>query len=292
MHSLPETAQVHYVNTSNPIPLTFHELYTPRESSLPELLEKREKSYWRTRDRIEYTIYQNITSKYICITCRNVESNEIYRSIFLNIEKLYYEIEAKARGDRAPLVRKKDKKFDKVTMPKQVVEYLLARLNIGQTPLPWPNFHSPAAPVAQSTTDNADEKISSDTPPSLESNPCIERMCTFDKLSSDEWENLEIPPPVGVSFEGIEFLKLQPNISPNDSCKPISSVPPSNNPIALTAIEQSTQSLSDKPTPEHSLDLSKPTSKSEKISATTTTTKALKKPSSRSGNKKKVVPIG
>jgi hypothetical protein len=200
MHSIPDTIQPHYISNT-PValtPLSFSELYSPRDRLK---IAKTEKSFWRTRDRIEFHIYEDRKEKILIITCYNIEGQIPFRTIFLNLEILYNEIEYKLRGnERIQLTKKSDKKLDNSILPKQVSDYVIARLNIGQASLPWPSFGSEAIDHS-------------------------ERMCTFDKLSSDEWENMEIPPPFGMIFEGIDHLKLSPTLtvlppSPIDSPSP------------------------------------------------------------------------
>lgn len=77
----------------------------------------------------------------MAITSFNLESKDVYRTIFLNLEILYFEIECKARNDRKPLTRKKEKKIDTdESLTKLVSEFFLARININADMLPWPSF--------------------------------------------------------------------------------------------------------------------------------------------------------
>lgn len=121
MHAIPETVQAHYV--SGPQPLSFEELYSPRDRVI---LYKGEKSYWRTRDRVEFIIYEDRRFKCMFITCRNIEKSEIYRTIFLKLDVLYYELESKARGCRESLIRKKDKKLDNDSLKKGIIDFILS----------------------------------------------------------------------------------------------------------------------------------------------------------------------
>ena len=130
MHKPPEQTKAFYVE--GPKPLAFPELYSPRtEPSSKSMISKSEKSYWRTRDRIEYTMWEDRKAKLLIVTCYNVEAKEPLRTIFLNLEILFYEVESKARGTRDQLTKKKDKKLaDDNALWKAVSEYVLARLNI------------------------------------------------------------------------------------------------------------------------------------------------------------------
>jgi hypothetical protein len=283
MHSTPEAPPAHYVST--PLPLSFHELYTPRQSTVEstkdrlKLFDSKEKSFWRTRDRIVFTFYEDVDGKYLCVTCHNPEKQETYRTIFLNLEVLYFEIEAKARGDRTPLTRKKDRRFDNVTMPKQVVDYVMTRLNIGQVPLPWPSRSSPCDPLVQQGESGGNVEYH-------------ERMCTFDKLSSDEWESMEITPPAGISFDGIEHVKLSPTI-PVDLQAPLTT---NETTSAVTATSPSPSESVAAPAPlpvtQTTKLNAKPKTSSNATSAPNSATKIAKKPSGGNTNRKKVVPIG
>lgn len=45
----------------------------------------------------------------LVVTARNVEKvSEVYRTLFLHLPSLYFELEAKAQGNREPLTRKKN----------------------------------------------------------------------------------------------------------------------------------------------------------------------------------------
>ena len=76
-------------------------------------------------------MWEDRKSKVLIVTCYNVEAKEPLRTIFLNLEVLYYEVESKARGSRDLLTKKKDKKLaEDSVLWKAVSEYVLARLNI------------------------------------------------------------------------------------------------------------------------------------------------------------------
>ena len=109
MHKTPEPVAAFYV--SGPAPLKFDELYSPRDNNQPVLIKKEEKSYWRTRDRIEYALYEDRQHKVLVVTCYNVEAKEALRTIFVCLETLFFEVESKARASRDALTKKKDKKL-------------------------------------------------------------------------------------------------------------------------------------------------------------------------------------
>ena len=194
-----EYAAFHYLNHKDvdPIkavyveskPLTFGELYSPRDGRIT--IYKGEKSYWRTRDRIEFELIEDRVAKLLIVTCRSVSSNETFRTIFLNLECLYFELESKARETRDPLFKKKDKKLDDKLLQKAVSDYVLARLNICAEPIPWPCAF-PAAVGA-----------GGDTQP-------VERMCTFEKLSSDVYTEMEMCCPLNFDAGGLSNVKNAP----------------------------------------------------------------------------------
>lgn len=215
MHQVPEAVKPTYITSTA---LTFDELYSPRPAVT--LLGKSEKSYWRTRDRIEYAIYEDRSNKTIFITCRNLDKPEIYRTIFLDAEILYFELEAKTQGNKERLTRKRDKKIaTDDALYKAISEFVLARLNIGNDPLPWPDFTlkisandtetETHAATTSATGDGAGESTAQDTAPV---GP-LERMCTFNKLASDTYENMEINQPPKVSLTGLEKTKTAPTVT-------------------------------------------------------------------------------
>ena len=205
MHQVPDAVKPVYV--TGPAPLQFHELYTPRGGDDVKQIYKGEKSYWRTRDRIEFCFYESRSWKTMIVSSKNVETQAAYRTIFLNLESLYFELESKARGDREKLTKKKDRKLDEVLLHKSAVDYILARLNIGAEPLPWPKFENgQILPPVISTNDSNESVRVDESDDSL-----MERMCTFMKLSSDLCD-LEIERPKGLPLEAIDpsSIKLEP----------------------------------------------------------------------------------
>jgi hypothetical protein len=227
MHKQPEHVKAFYVE--GPKSLTFAELYSPRTEQQQAVISKSEKSYWRTRDRIEFTIYEDRKTKLVIITCWSVESIESFRTIFVDLERLYHEVESKARGCRDLLTKKKDKKLSEdADVRKAASEFLLARLNIKQEPLPWPAFVADEVPAAgaiaaaPSAVDIAVPAVtgsdSADTEPFVLPD-LMERMCTLDRMANDEYEYLEIPCPFDVvpgappppELAAIERLKLCSN---------------------------------------------------------------------------------
>ena len=170
-------------------PLAFGELYSPRDGRI--VIHKGEKSYWRTRDRVEFELIEDRSAKLLVITCRSIASNENFRTIFLNLESLYFELESKARENREPLFKKKDKKLDDKLLQKAITDYVLARLNIGADPIPWPT----SFPIVSVTSTDVQG---------------TERMCTFEKLSSDVYTEMEVCCPVNFVVGSIANTKLSP----------------------------------------------------------------------------------
>jgi hypothetical protein len=207
MHQVPDAVKPVYV--SGPSPLGFTELYSPRSERA--VIFKGEKSYWRTRDRVEYCAYEDRNFNVAVVTCRNLDKAEVYRTIFLSLESLCFEVESKAQGNREKLVRKKDKKLcaDEV-LYKAIAEFILARLNIGAEALPWPDFSLQS--TCTSDTTSTDSITTDDSPWStaLLNTVPTERMCTFSKLSSDVFEIMEMDKPTKLSLEGIDNVRLRP----------------------------------------------------------------------------------
>ena len=124
-------------------PLTFEELYTPREQGLRKIGED-EKHYWRTRDRLKYTFYELRKEKLLIITAVNVEvkPNETLRTILVHLPAIYHEVEAKAAGKppvELVISKKSERKLaDDAALDAAVIKYLSARLSIKKEPIPWP----------------------------------------------------------------------------------------------------------------------------------------------------------
>jgi hypothetical protein len=196
MHKVEDPTKPTYMSAAPP--LQFHELYSPRDR---RVLYKGEKSYWRTRDRIEYTIIEERSSGSMIITCYNVVTNEPYRTIFLNLELLYFELDSKVRESKTPLTKKKDKALDDTAITKAAVDYILLRLMIQSDPLPF--YASLPGPIDGDTSTINNSNITSDVK---------ERMCTFEKLSSDtETPLLEKCPPVNFVIGDLQHVKLAPS---------------------------------------------------------------------------------
>ena len=211
---------------SGPKELTFEELYSPRDKR--NVLYKGEKSYWRTRDRIGYCSIEDRKKTVLIITCKNLETKEAFRTIFLKLDVLYFEVDSKARDNRDGLTRKKDKGLeDDKALNKAVVDYCLARLNIKADPMPWPTSFaivedtavalagvsvSAAAAVCTPPID-VTAKATAATAETKAETPTAglpERMCTFDKLSSDVYEELEVVCPSNFTVDEIENMKMHP----------------------------------------------------------------------------------
>lgn len=216
------------------VPLTFDELYSPREGTV--LIGKSEKHYWRTRDRIQFHFYANRANKVVFITCCNLDNREVYRTIFLNMETLYFEVECKSQeGNRTKMVRKREKKlFTDEMLHRSVVEYIRARVFITNDLLLWPDFSAPATssspplehdglglPILQGADARSPVSVehgASELPIPVDSAPVVkpkeyfEKMVTFNKLSNDYYgDNLEINKPDALSLEGILHTKILPN---------------------------------------------------------------------------------
>lgn len=206
MHKPSEAAPVHIIK--GPDPLSFSELYSPRQGTL--LIAKTEKSFWRTQDRVEFALYENRMEKVLVVTARNMEKkDEVYRTIFLDLPKLYFELEAKAQGNRDPLTKKKNKKLDDEALSKSVTDYVLTRLNLKSDHIAWPTF-------APAETSEQASQASSTTEPTSEGAKLMERMCTFDKMASDATDvNIEIGPPAFYCTalnerDALEYLRALP----------------------------------------------------------------------------------
>jgi hypothetical protein len=223
MHQVPDTVKPVYV--TGPSPLQFHELYTPRgspeDAAKPRLIYKGEKSFWRTRDRIEFSFFESRLCKTMIVASQNIDNQTAYRTIFLNLEALYFELESKARGDRLPLTKKKDRKLDETLLHKSASDYILARLNIGADPVPWPKFVDNVSPPENTSagTPSLDVSLSPLLLPAVDAGAAVsppselpqgERMCVFLKLSGDAC-SLEIERPASLSLDSIDakYLKLE-----------------------------------------------------------------------------------
>ena len=229
MHKVPDHQKPFYV--TGPSPLSFDELYSPRDTRT--MILKKEVSYWRTRDRIEYSFYEDRKHKVLIITCYNIDKKESFRTIFVNLESLYYEVESKARDSKELLTSKSSKKLgDDASLHKAVGDYILARLSIKADPLPWPSFdmkdNKINEPIMNTTTTlSTDNKIdepimlpttsltSADTEEVkiVETLRPLERQCTLEKLASDEYISIEVAIPKASTFVlDIPNVKLHPTI--------------------------------------------------------------------------------
>lgn len=134
--------RVDYVEA--PKPLSFEELYSPREG--PLLMGKVSKSFWRTRENFDFHIYELRKEKLIVICCLEMNNKVTFKTVVCSLEAIYKQVDDKKRGDKAeePLIRKNQKGFaDDTSLFAEVVKFLEQRLNIGKDPVVWPNFVSP-----------------------------------------------------------------------------------------------------------------------------------------------------
>ena len=208
-HKLPEKIAPTFLAAAKP--LSFGELYSPRAPDAPVAINAQQslqKSFWRTRDDLTFGLYEWRSKGWMIVTCRDtLKPTLCFRTILLDLPKLYFEVDAKARGARDALLKKKDKGLvDDAALHKAAAAYVLARLNIGADPLPWPTSFAPP-PVL---------------PPDAPAEPApappteaTERMASFSFLSGDT-ETLERPCSLleGLSLEGIDSttLKLKPTL--------------------------------------------------------------------------------
>jgi hypothetical protein len=225
MHKVADPVKPYIV--TGPQPLSFNELYSPRDGIV--LLARGEKSFWRTRDRVEFCIYMSYSHQTGIITCQNVDTKAAYRTIFVSLEILFYEVEAKARGDREVLTKKKDKKLDNdIALYKSVGDFLLARLNIGADPLPWPKFDTNGLlvesqepsigpivttlpPIAADRAEGMAQKAVdvADASRDLGVIAPSERMCTLSKLTGDVYTVLEIQKPATLDVSTLNAVRLE-----------------------------------------------------------------------------------
>jgi hypothetical protein len=209
-HKIPDPVKPVYVE--GPKPLTFNELYSPRDESVFSPINSQDKSFWRTRDTISFSIYELRCKNLMLVTCRDSSnSTNVYRTIALDLAKLYFEVESKARGSRDLLVRKKEKALpDDAALHKAAASYILARLNIGAEPLPWPESFALSTDAALPTDELA--SLPTESPPVHK-----EKMVTFSFLSGDS-QVLEVPIASlqGFPLPGIDpaSLKLAPAAPP------------------------------------------------------------------------------
>jgi len=172
MHKTPDAIAANFV--TGPKPLTFNELYSPRDDIRKMGFE--EKHYWRTRDRLRFTFYEIRQQKCMIVTVFNLELNEFYRTLVIDLELLYNEVDAKnsteSRKPSDPIVKKATKVFQEdAKMDSACIKYMSARLNIQKDPIIWPGYEEkvppPPAPVSGPSSGTAPVSLTPDvTPPS------------------------------------------------------------------------------------------------------------------------------
>jgi len=236
MSQLPGMENVKPAFVTPTAALRFEELYSPRDGTV--MIGKSEKHYWRTRDRIQFQFYANRSSQVVFITSVNMDNREVYRTIFLDAEVLFFEVECKAQeGNRTKMVRKREKRlFSDDMLNRAVVEYIRARLFITNDLLLWPDFSAPAAtPTTKDALNKVEEHGPGDRSPrsvehgaelslplpdtdaeAADATPkpvqYFEKQVTFNKLSNDQYgDNLEINKPETLSLDGIQHTHILPN---------------------------------------------------------------------------------
>ena len=218
MHKEDGPTAVTYV--TGPSPLTFQQLFSPRDKH--RLIGKEEKSYWRTRDRIQYTVYEDRLNGIIIITCKSVEGEKsTFRTIFIDCVMLYFELQYKAKGNRDPIVKKAESKFSSDSeLDKATMAFLSQRLNIGSDPIEWPVLRALGS-------DTADEKPKAEGSTPILTNahegeaslaaadepaPHKERMVVFMVLTGDETfgRTMEVRCPDRYDLSGLENIHAFP----------------------------------------------------------------------------------
>ena len=228
-HKMPEKIAANYL--APPKPLEFSELYSPR-AEVPTAIngQSLQKSFWRTRDDLTFGLYEWRSKGWMIVTCRDTApKGSVYRTILLDLRKLYFELEAKARGDREPLLRKRDKTLaDDAQLHKAAAAFILARLTVGTEELPWPTtFAAPAAAAAaaaaaadavDAVAAAAGATVTAAEEPVTATAVAKEKMAVFSLLSGDS-EVLELPCSLLEGQPGLEAvdpltLKLRPTPAP------------------------------------------------------------------------------
>ena len=97
--------RVDYVDA--PKPLTFDELYTPREGVV--LMGTVSKSFWRTREAFDFHVYELRKERLIVVCCLEMNSKSVFKTIVAKMVPLYKQVEDKKRGAEEPIVRKNQK---------------------------------------------------------------------------------------------------------------------------------------------------------------------------------------
>ena len=213
--------RVDYVDA--PKPLSFEELYSPRES--PTFIGKVSKSFWRTRENFDFHIFELRKEKLITICCVEMNNKVTFKTVVCQLEPIYKQIDDKKRGDKAdePLIRKNQKGFsDDASLFVEVVKFLEQRLNIGKDPIAWPKFvplvegaaESGDAPEKASDVDTAEigaegskgkgmvgEAAALESAAEVEPEGPKERMVQLSKLAADS-DSYEVP------VETLTFLKV------------------------------------------------------------------------------------
>lgn len=243
---------------------SFSTLYPPRDHSRI-VIYRGEKSYWRTRDRVEHAIIEDRGNKTMIVTSVNSESKEVYRTIFIDLPTLYKELEAKTTGLRGAVVTKRSElALSDEALMKAAEAYILPRLYVTVEPVAWPQFGedgfmvdmevaidalsptsaaksndvpfestsmpSTAVPEA-SITDAAVEGDANSTevsapPVTANPPPLMQKMCRLSKFYGDVYPTLEVQPPKEIKLDDIENINLGPFTPP----------PPA--PVVIEPIEQ------------------------------------------------------
>jgi len=256
-HKMPEKIKPTFVVA--PKPLGFAELYSPRgHQPISIIAQPATKSYWRTRDDLTFGFYEHRAIEIMIITCRDTPKPGVvgltYRTLCLDLAKLYAELEAKSSGSKEPLVRKKDKTLaDDASLHKAAAAFILARLSLGSEPLVWPTSFE--LPVASNTPPIPSEALEAATVMDKE------KMVTFAFLTGDSVV-LEVSCSriEGIQLDGIDqaHLKLRPStdsIPAGATVQPTATLPvlnPAPAPASATAnatVESPSPSQSPSPSP-------------------------------------------
>lgn len=194
------------------IPLKFEDIYSSAER-FREICSS-EKHYWRTRDVVLHKMYEDRQLKILLITNRNVNTQQVYRTIVVNLELLYKVLEMKASENKNEYVYNKSDLFiPDDAIAKEASNYLFQRLYVTKTEVEWPSYDEAGCMIPEASPDSVESEPSVEMKSPVESPKynsssnsavTLQKMCRLYKLFGDDYQSLEVVPPVSEICEFTE----------------------------------------------------------------------------------------
>jgi hypothetical protein len=179
-HKEPPKFKDFYVKGKEEAAKTFKDLWPVRER---KKIHQSEKHYWRSNERIQYTIHEDRDAECAIVVSIDTDKKEELRTLFVSLPLLYSQLENKKQKKEGHELPEKVTLTD-AEIEKQASDYLLSRFAI-----------SADAPIPAHAMPGAEGAERAEGPP--------QRQVLLNKNFGDEYETLEVSKPENCNTDEI-----------------------------------------------------------------------------------------